>query len=73
MTPSVSSLIRENELHQLRSLLQTGRQYGMCTMNQSLANLYAQELVSWEEIVCRTSDPQDLASLVKSPQQGYVR
>jgi len=64
--PSVGNLIRETELHQLRSMLQTGKRYGMCTMNQSLADLFAQGLVTWEGISRRSTDPAELSNLVKS-------
>ncbi|MBI3318443.1 MAG: type IV pilus twitching motility protein PilT [Candidatus Omnitrophica bacterium] len=62
--PAVGNLIRENQLHQLRSTLQTGRKYGMCTMNQALADLYSKGLVSWEEIARRSTDLEELAHLV---------
>ena len=66
-TPSVGNLIRENQLHQVRTFLQTGRKMGMCTMNHSLADLYTKGLVSWDEIARRTTDAQELSTLVKSP------
>jgi twitching motility protein PilT len=66
MSPAISNLIRENDLHQLRSLLQTSSQEGMCTMNQSLAKLFNHELVSWDEVARRATDPQELSSLVKT-------
>ncbi len=66
-TPSMGNLIRENQLHQLRTFLQTGRKMGMCTMNHSMADLYTKGLVSWEEIAKRTTDLQELSNLVKPP------
>lgn len=65
-TPSVGNLIRENQLQQLRSTLQTGRKSGMCTMNHSFAELFENGLVTWEEIARRSSDVEELATLVKS-------
>ena len=65
-TPSVGNLIRENQLQQLRSALQTGRKSGMCTMNHSFAELFENGLVSWEEIARRSSDVEELTNLVKS-------
>lgn len=38
-TPAVRSLIRDNKLGQLRSALQTGAKYGMCTREESLRRL----------------------------------
>ena len=65
-TPSVGNLIRENQLQQLRSALQTGRKSGMCTMNHSFAELFESGLVTWEEIARRSSDVEELTTLVKS-------
>ena len=63
--PAIQSLIRENNLHQIYSLLQMGRKYEMCTMNQSLAELYNRDIVTWEEVYSRSSNSQELVSLVK--------
>ena len=65
-TASVSNLIRENQLQQLRSAIQTGRRSGMCTMNHSYAELFQKGLVTWEEITRRSADPEELSNLVKS-------
>ncbi len=65
-TAPVGNLIRENQLQQLRSTLQTGRKSGMCTMNHSFAELFGKGLVTWEEIARRSSDTEELTNLVKS-------
>ncbi len=65
-TASVGNLIRENQLQQLRSAIQTGRKSGMCTMNHSFAELFGRGLVTWEEIARRSSDTEELTNLVKS-------
>ncbi|MBI1953795.1 MAG: type IV pilus twitching motility protein PilT [Candidatus Omnitrophica bacterium] len=64
VTPAIGSMIRENQLHQLRSSLQTGRQHGMCTMNQSLAELLLEKSITWEEALKRSLDPEDLRRLL---------
>jgi len=63
--PAIQNLIRENSLHQIYSLIHMGRKYGMCTMNQSLAELYNKGIISWEEAYSRSTNPQELISLVK--------
>jgi len=65
-TPSIGNLIRENQLQQIRSALQTGRKSGMRTMNHSFAELFENGLVTWEEISRRSTDPEELTHLVKS-------
>ncbi len=61
---AVRSLIREQKIHQMYSILQTGQKEGMCTMNQSLYNLYMNRVISPEEAVARSSDPDDLMRLM---------
>jgi twitching motility protein PilT len=48
-TPAVRQMIRDNKAAQLPNALQTGAQFGMQTLTQSLANLQAQGLIGAEE------------------------
>jgi twitching motility protein PilT len=57
---AVRALIRENKAHQLTSIIQTGGKFGMKTMNQALFDLYRQHLVTYDEALSRTTDPEDL-------------
>jgi twitching motility protein PilT len=57
---AVRSLIRENKAHQLTSIIQTGGRFGMKTMNQALFDLYRAHLVTYDEALSRTMDPEDL-------------
>ena len=63
--PGIQNLIRENQVHQIYSLIQTGRKYGMCTMNQSLCDLVARGQISYEEALTHTQDEQELTSLLR--------
>jgi len=38
-TPAISSLIRENKVHQMNSMIQVSQKYGMMTLNQHLTHL----------------------------------
>jgi twitching motility protein PilT len=60
-TPAVRSLIRENKTHQLYSAMQTGSAEGMCTMDNSLQDLYQQDLISLQELRRRMIHPLDPA------------
>ena len=64
-TVAVRNLIREEKIHQIYSSMQTGTEYGMQTMNQSLFDLYQKQLVSYNEIFSRTMDPKELQRMVK--------
>lgn len=47
-TPAVRNLIRENKIAQIGSMMQTGQQFGMQTLDQSLQNLVRRNLISAE-------------------------
>jgi twitching motility protein PilT len=55
-TPAVKNMIRESKSHQVSSLVQTGSQYGMQTMDQCLANLLRGGLISIETAYNAASD-----------------
>jgi len=57
---AVRSLIRDDKAHQIYSIMQTGSREGMRTMNQSLLQLYQANLISYEEAITHTTDPDDL-------------
>ncbi|HEX5362440.1 MAG TPA: twitching motility protein PilT, partial [Fluviicoccus sp.] len=48
-TPAIRNLIRENKLAQINSMIQTGQQYGMQTLDQCLQDLVRRNIVSEEE------------------------
>ncbi len=57
-TPAMQNLIRGAKTHQIYSLMQTGAQHGMQTMDQSLAQLVRQRVVSEGVALdrCRNAD-----------------
>ena len=48
-TPAIRNLIRENKIAQMYSAIQTGRESGMQTLDQNLAELMAKGLINKEE------------------------
>ena len=64
-TPAVRALIREDKTHQLYSIMQTSRKQGMRTMNQSLADLYRSNQVSFEEAMAHSMEPAELERLLR--------
>ncbi|MEK7852553.1 MAG: twitching motility protein PilT, partial [Planctomycetota bacterium] len=62
-TPAVRNLIRENKIAQIPSSLQTGRQYGMQTMDQALIDLYQKDIVTREAIEKLVSSPSSLSGI----------
>jgi twitching motility protein PilT len=64
-TPAVKAIIREGKIHQLYTMMQAGVKFGMQTMNQSLFTAYANRLISYEEAVGRSFEPQELVQMIQ--------
>ncbi len=58
--PAIRSLIRENKVHQVYSVIQVNQKMGMKTMNQSLYELYKAGHLTFEDCLNYSSDPEDL-------------
>jgi twitching motility protein PilT len=63
-TPAVRNLIREGKTHQIYSALQTGGQFGMQTMDASLAQLVREHKITRELAEARSSAPEELRRLM---------
>jgi twitching motility protein PilT len=63
-TPGVRNLIREGKTHQIYSLIQTGGEHGMQTMDSSLAGLVRQGKITMATAESRSSQPIELRRLV---------
>ena len=63
-THAVTNLIREGKTHQIPSAMQAGRQLGMHTMDQSLADLVNAGTISFDAALGKTHDPEVLKRLV---------
>jgi len=77
--PAIRNLIREDKVHQIYSQMQVGQaKFGMLTFNQSLAALFNKHLITLDEALARSSDPDELRNLLTSGQvaqrpQGAAR
>ena len=63
-TAGVRNLIREHKTHQIYSLIQTGAQHGMQTMDASLAGLVRAQKITIAAAESRSSQPAELRKLV---------
>ncbi|MDI6890444.1 MAG: type IV pilus twitching motility protein PilT [Thermodesulfovibrionales bacterium] len=64
--PAIRNLIREDKIHQVYSMMQTGQaKFGMQTMNQSLYDLYSKGLVSYEDAIGRSYLPDELITMLQ--------
>jgi len=65
-TPAVKNLIREAKIHQIPSLVQTGSQYGMQTMDQCLDVLLKKGLIS-DEVAYAVANDKRMFAVPESP------
>jgi len=63
-TPAIRNLIREAKTHQIETAIQTGVQYGMQTMDQSLRDIYLKKLITFEDALSRAIHPEELRKMI---------
>ena len=62
-TPGIRNLIREQEIEQIPTLMQTGAQYGMKTMDKSLKELFQNNMISLEVALEKAKHPDEFRNL----------
>lgn len=66
--PAVRNLIRDAKIEHIPSTIQTGGKFGMQTFNQSLMKIYEDRLITYQEALDHSPDPEELKKmLMKSP------
>jgi twitching motility protein PilT len=65
-TPAVSNCIREGKTFMLPGVMQTGKNVGMITMDESLRQLYVKGLISREETLFRSDDKNQMKAFFES-------
>ncbi len=70
---AVRNLIREDKIHQIYSMMQTGgEKFGMQTLNQSLASLYQKRSITLETAMTITSNADELKELCERKRVGTM-
>jgi twitching motility protein PilT len=70
-TPAIRHLIREDKVHQIYGVMQTGQERGgMQTMNQALGRLVERRLVSREVAIGVSANRDELAALLDRASHG---
>jgi len=65
-TPAVANCIREGKTFMLNGVMQTGKNVGMVTMDDSLRDLYSKGLITREECESRAEDKVVMKAFFKS-------
>ena len=64
ITPAIRALIRDDKVHQIYSSMQSGKKFGMQTLNDALYALYMSREVTAEECLRVTSMPDEFLRMI---------
>jgi twitching motility protein PilT len=71
---AIRNLIREDKVHQIYSQIQVGQaKSGMQTMNQSLQMLYQRRVISFDDAMTRSPDPDELKQMLAGVTKGIKK
>ena len=60
-TPAIRTCIREDRIHQIPNIIQTSRDEGMCTFEDSMMELFMNGHITREQMMSRCSRPERLS------------
>ena len=67
-TPSIRSRIRDNKTFMIDSDIQTGSKFGMISLDTHLISLYTHGMISYEEFISKSRDPDTQLEKIKEMQ-----
>jgi twitching motility protein PilT len=70
VTPAIRALIRDDKVHQIQSSMQSGKKFGMQTLNDSLYQLYMNREVVLEDCLRSTPEPNEFLRMIGEPVPG---
>jgi twitching motility protein PilT len=74
VTPAVRALIRDDKIHQIYSTMQSGKKFGMQTMNDALYGLYMSRDVALDDCLRASHDPNEFLRMIgQSPEDDATK
>jgi len=64
VTPAIRALIRDDKIHQVYSMMQSGKKHGMQTLNDALYQLYVAKEVSEDECLRVSGDQNEFLRMI---------
>src|SRR3954469_24610728 len=64
LTPAIANLIREGKTFRIDSMIQTGKKFGMQLLDDHLWSLYSRGMISAEEMIDVSKNPNDLTNRI---------
>jgi len=71
-TPAVRNLIREGKTHQVPSMIQTGKQYGMLLLDDAIMNLYKKGWIGADAAYSKANNKSLFRSFLKNPPADFT-
>ncbi len=70
--PAVRNLIRESKTHQIPSMIQTGRKYGMQLLDDAIMELLDKGWISADEAYTKSNDKKKFRPFLKDPPTDFT-
>jgi len=71
-TPAVRNLIREGKTFQIPSMIQTGKKYGMQSLDDAIMDLLNKKIISPEEAYNKCAEKARFVQFLKSPPEDFT-
>ena len=70
--PAVRNLVREGKTHQIPSMIQTGKKYGMILLDDSIMDLFKKGIISAEDAYAKSNEKGRFRAMLKSPPADFT-
>lgn len=71
-TPAARNLIREGKTHQIPSVIQTGKKYGMILLDDAIMELYEKGWISADDAYLKANDKGRFRNFIKTPPADFT-
>ncbi len=71
-TPAVRNLIREGKTFQIPSMIQTGKKYGMQTLDDAIMNFLNKKMIGPEDAYAKSNDKSKFLPFLKNPPTDFT-
>jgi len=71
-TPAARNLIREGKTHQIPSVIQTGKKYGMQLLDDAIMDLYEKGWISADDAYLKANDKAKFRNFIKNPPADFT-
>jgi twitching motility protein PilT len=70
--PSVRNLIRESKTHQINSMIETGRKYGMQTLDDEIMKLLQEKIIDPEQAYTKAVEKKKFREFLSTPPDDFT-